>query len=98
MPLLSKSHLPFNWSVFVVPSLIVIDSLKGPTLFPIMFAAISGRSMKMIARFLAEKGTKLSVSNYSIILREKRPLKVSYRHSSCSWLANPFGEQLRVSS
>ncbi|CAN9296662.1 unnamed protein product [Alternaria alternata] len=32
----------------------------GPTLFPIMFAAISGRSMKMIARYLAEKGTKLS--------------------------------------
>jgi len=27
-----------------------------------MFAAISGRSMKMIARYLAEKGTKLSVS------------------------------------
>ncbi|KAF2132323.1 hypothetical protein P153DRAFT_188919 [Dothidotthia symphoricarpi CBS 119687] len=32
----------------------------GPTLFPIMFAAISGRSMKMIARYLAEKGAKLS--------------------------------------
>ncbi|KAL6712669.1 hypothetical protein ACN47E_000546 [Coniothyrium glycines] len=32
----------------------------GPTMFPIIFAAISGRSMKMIARFLAEKGTKLS--------------------------------------
>jgi hypothetical protein len=32
----------------------------GPTIFPIMFAAISGRSMKMIARYLAEKGTRLS--------------------------------------
>ncbi|USP82666.1 uncharacterized protein yc1106_09940 [Curvularia clavata] len=32
----------------------------GPTLFPIMFAAISGRSMKMVARYLAEKGAKLS--------------------------------------
>ncbi|KAH6620097.1 hypothetical protein C7974DRAFT_226221 [Boeremia exigua] len=32
----------------------------GPTMFPIIFAAISGRSMKMIARYLAEKGTKLS--------------------------------------
>ncbi|KAF2867899.1 hypothetical protein BDV95DRAFT_164677 [Massariosphaeria phaeospora] len=32
----------------------------GPTLFPIIFAAISGRSMKMIARYLAERGTKLS--------------------------------------
>ncbi|KAH4111389.1 hypothetical protein HBI64_005360 [Parastagonospora nodorum] len=32
----------------------------SPTLFPIVFAAITGRSMKMIARFLAEKGTKLS--------------------------------------
>ncbi|RMZ72282.1 ATP binding [Pyrenophora seminiperda CCB06] len=32
----------------------------GPTMFPILFAAISGRSMKMIARFLAEKGTKIS--------------------------------------
>lgn len=31
----------------------------GPTLFPIMFAAISGRSMKMIARYLAEKGARL---------------------------------------
>lgn len=35
---------------------------KSPTLFPIVFAAITGRSMKMIARYLAEKGTKLSVS------------------------------------
>ncbi|KAL1656652.1 hypothetical protein SLS61_000448 [Didymella pomorum] len=32
----------------------------GPTMFPIVFAAISGRSMKMIARYLAERGTKLS--------------------------------------
>ncbi|CBX94473.1 hypothetical protein LEMA_P119640.1 [Plenodomus lingam JN3] len=32
----------------------------GPTIFPIVFAAISGRSMKMIARYLAEKGAKLS--------------------------------------
>jgi hypothetical protein len=30
-------------------------------MFPIAFAAISGRSMKMIARFLAEKGTTISV-------------------------------------
>jgi hypothetical protein len=30
-----------------------------------MFAAISGRSLKMIARYLAEKGAKLSVSCYS---------------------------------
>jgi hypothetical protein len=35
---------------------------KGPTMFPIIFAAISGRSMKMIARYLAEKGSKISVS------------------------------------
>ncbi|KAJ4374058.1 hypothetical protein N0V83_002797 [Neocucurbitaria cava] len=32
----------------------------GPTMFPIIFAAISGRSMKMIARYLAEKGTKIN--------------------------------------
>ncbi|KAF2747476.1 hypothetical protein M011DRAFT_477120 [Sporormia fimetaria CBS 119925] len=32
----------------------------GPTIFPIVFAAISGRSMKMIARYLAERGAKLS--------------------------------------
>lgn len=31
-------------------------------MFPIIFAAISGRSMKMIARYLAEKGSKISVS------------------------------------
>jgi hypothetical protein len=30
-----------------------------------MFAAISGRSLKMIARYLAEKGAKLSVSGYA---------------------------------
>jgi hypothetical protein len=34
-------------------------------MFPIIFAAIIGRSMKMIARFLAEQGTKLSVSRFS---------------------------------
>ena len=32
-------------------------------MFPIVFAAISGRSMKMIARFLAEKGSKIGVSD-----------------------------------
>lgn len=31
-------------------------------MFPIVFAAISGRSMKMIARYLAEKGTRIGVS------------------------------------
>ncbi|KAF2021751.1 hypothetical protein BU24DRAFT_457695 [Aaosphaeria arxii CBS 175.79] len=36
----------------------VID--LGPTIFPIVFAAVSGRSMKMIARFLAERGAKIS--------------------------------------
>ncbi|KAJ8108973.1 hypothetical protein OPT61_g7800 [Boeremia exigua] len=39
----------------------VISAIQlGPTLFPIMFAAISGRSMKMIARYLAERGAKLN--------------------------------------
>ncbi|KAJ4985302.1 hypothetical protein SVAN01_09247 [Stagonosporopsis vannaccii] len=39
----------------------VISAIQlGPTLFPIVFAAISGRSMKMIARYLAERGAKLS--------------------------------------
>jgi hypothetical protein len=32
-------------------------------MFPIVFAAICGRSMKMIARHLAERGTKLNVSH-----------------------------------
>ncbi|KAF2823548.1 hypothetical protein CC86DRAFT_298901 [Ophiobolus disseminans] len=31
----------------------------GPTMFPIVFAAISGRSLKMIARYLAEKGARI---------------------------------------
>ncbi|PVH97820.1 hypothetical protein DM02DRAFT_657891 [Periconia macrospinosa] len=31
----------------------------GPTIFPIMFAAICGRSMKMIARYIAERRAKL---------------------------------------
>ncbi|KAI1558763.1 hypothetical protein PtrSN002B_000131 [Pyrenophora tritici-repentis] len=32
----------------------------GPTIFPIVFAAICGRSMKIIARYLVERGTKIS--------------------------------------
>ncbi|KAF2003835.1 hypothetical protein P154DRAFT_543619 [Amniculicola lignicola CBS 123094] len=32
----------------------------GPTVFPIVFAAICGRSLKMVARFAAEKGAKIS--------------------------------------
>lgn len=32
----------------------------SPTVFPIVFAAIIGRSMKMIARYMAEKGTKIA--------------------------------------
>ncbi|CAI6335741.1 unnamed protein product [Periconia digitata] len=31
----------------------------GPTIFPIVFAAICGRSMKMIARYIAERRAKL---------------------------------------
>jgi hypothetical protein len=30
-------------------------------MFPIVFAAISGRSLKMIARYLAEKGARIGV-------------------------------------
>jgi hypothetical protein len=32
-------------------------------MFPIVFAAISGRSLKMVARYLAERGAKISVRN-----------------------------------
>lgn len=35
-------------------------------MFPIVFAAISGRSMKMIARYLAERGAKISVRTRGI--------------------------------
>jgi hypothetical protein len=39
----------------------LVESLSrlSPNIFPIIFAAIVGRSMKMIARFSAEKGAKL---------------------------------------
>jgi hypothetical protein len=40
------------------------DQLQGPTIFPIVFAAISGRSMKMYARYIAEKGANISVSSF----------------------------------
>jgi hypothetical protein len=44
-------------------SLVTSNAMQGPTIFPIMFAAISGRSLKMIARYLAERGAKLGVSS-----------------------------------
>ncbi|KAF2461522.1 hypothetical protein BDY21DRAFT_314082 [Lineolata rhizophorae] len=31
----------------------------GPTIFPVIFAAVAGRTMKIIARFCAEKGSRL---------------------------------------
>jgi hypothetical protein len=40
-------------------------------MFPIVFAAISGRSMKMIARYLAEKGAKISVRTDSHIIFDR---------------------------
>lgn len=39
--------------------LVINILIQGPTIFPIVFAAICGRSMKMIARYMAERGTKL---------------------------------------
>jgi hypothetical protein len=35
---------------------------KGPTIFPIMFAAIVGRTMKFIAQFSLERGSTVEVS------------------------------------
>ncbi|KAF1842363.1 uncharacterized protein K460DRAFT_292905 [Cucurbitaria berberidis CBS 394.84] len=49
---------PTNGSAFGKKVEVAMD--LGPTMFPIIFAAISGRSMKMVARYLAEKGTKIS--------------------------------------
>jgi hypothetical protein len=46
----------------LIDSGLLSDIDQGPTMFPIVFAAIIGRSMKMIARYLAERGSKLSVS------------------------------------
>lgn len=36
--------------------------LLGPTLFPLAFAALGGRSLKKIALWKAERGTTLGVS------------------------------------
>ena len=36
-------------------------TLLGPTIFPIMFAALVGSTLKTIARFRAEHGAKLGV-------------------------------------
>ncbi|KAF2156613.1 hypothetical protein K461DRAFT_263645 [Myriangium duriaei CBS 260.36] len=36
-------------------------STLGPTIFPILFAAIAGTALKMVARLLAERGAKLGV-------------------------------------
>lgn len=47
-------------------------------MFPIVFAAITGRSMKMIARFLAERGSRISVREP---LQDERAKKLSYSHS-----------------
>lgn len=39
-------------------------SLLGPTIFPIFFAAIVGRTMKFVAQWKLEQGTRLQVSNH----------------------------------
>ncbi|KAH7402532.1 hypothetical protein BKA66DRAFT_564447 [Pyrenochaeta sp. MPI-SDFR-AT-0127] len=49
--------MPTKGSVFGKKVEFAMD--LGPTMFPIVFAAISGRSMKMVARYLAEKGAKI---------------------------------------
>ncbi len=35
---------------------------KGPTVFPILFAALVGRSLKAVGRYRAERGVRVSVS------------------------------------
>jgi hypothetical protein len=44
----------------------IVNAAKlGPTIFPIIFAAVVGRLMKSLALWRAEKGTNLGVSNPS---------------------------------
>ncbi len=41
--------------------------LLGPTIFPLAFAALAGRSLKRIALWRAERGTTLGVSDISLL-------------------------------
>ncbi|KAF2501242.1 hypothetical protein BU16DRAFT_569391 [Lophium mytilinum] len=75
----------------------------GPTIFPILFAAIIGRSMKMIARYLAEKGAKLSTLELLMASQSvwgtvesqflMRRLTVVGAHLLILWSLSPLGGQ-----
>lgn len=43
---------------------------QGPTIFPMLFAAVAGRSLKTMARFCAERGTKIGVRNFSVLFND----------------------------
>jgi hypothetical protein len=54
--------------------------LLGPTLFPLAFAALAGRSLKRIALWRAERGTTLGVSSNNISEELFQPLLQFLEH------------------
>ncbi|THX28572.1 hypothetical protein D6D12_04701 [Aureobasidium pullulans] len=40
---------------------LMLTCFKGPSIYPIMFAAVAGKSLKTVARYYAERGMKLGV-------------------------------------
>ncbi len=45
-----------------------IHDYQGTTIFPIIFAALAGRSLKVVGRFMAAKGTMLGVRFASLLI------------------------------
>lgn len=52
-------------------------TLLGPTLFPLAFAALGGRSLKKIALWRAQEGTSLGVSKSKRHLNAKLTIRSS---------------------
>jgi len=75
----------------------------GPTIFPILFAALAGRTLKTIARFSAERGARLGslellIASRSVIGAVEsqfllRELSVVGAHILLLWAMSPLGGQ-----
>ncbi|KAJ9656207.1 hypothetical protein H2201_008619 [Coniosporium apollinis] len=75
----------------------------GPTLYPVIFAAVAGRTMKIIARFWVEKGAKLG--NLELLMASQtvwgtfesqwlmQRLTVVGAHLLLLWTLSPIGGQ-----
>lgn len=105
MSVLCTSSLPPNSRTAHTPSLLhsILIKSKGPSIYPILFAAVAGKSLKMVARYYAEQGMQLGILELLLASQTVwgtfesqvllRRFTLFGAHLSLLWCLSPLGGQ-----